>query len=149
MAHSKRLLMQNSHFSFPRLGFLDIQSTHCASVSVSVLWRGSSFPFRKCILLVLKDPLKSVTHVQISEERNHKKRCMFTNSGLRYYHHFFHWPNYIFWIVMWYCSFWLEGSTSINPLNLKILIWKFVSRDVEWRRTWYLEWRDKLDLNDR
>ena len=32
---------------------------------------------------------------------------------------------------------------------VKILIWKFVSRDVEWRRTWYLEWRDKLDLNDR
>ena len=49
------------------------------------LWRGSSFPFRKCILLVLKDPLKSVTHVQISEERNHKKRkvCVFTNRGLR------------------------------------------------------------------
>ena len=43
---------------------------------------------------------------------------------------------------VWYCSFWSEGS--INPLNLNILVQKFVPRDPEWQRTWDLKWRQEF-----
>ena len=34
---------------------------------------------------------------------------------------------------VWYCSFLSEGS--INPLKLKMLVLKFVPRDLEWQRS--------------
>ena len=42
--------------------------------------------------------------------------------------------NLIFWIEVWYSSFWSEGPK--NHRNLKILVSNFVPRGFEARRTW-------------